>query len=554
MTTVLGVALASLAAPAQADTNSDAIGVPTADLVGVTVDAHPDAIVIAATAYGSFPRGGADYLILSTGVAGDVIGGTPGEVLSTGLSGAPTGVDGGDMTRVSFELRPPVGVGCLAFDFEFLSEEYPDWVGTAYNDVFTAELNTSDITKSGSDIIAPNSFVFDDDGKPISVNLVGFAEVPAGAPTRMNGTSGVLRATSPLTLDSNGHVNLILTLQDVGDSVLDSAVLIDSFQWLPPGCKAGTTTAETLTVAPSTVTGPAGTELCTTVAVADSDSKPVTGATVQIAWTGAVTSTTTVTTDAAGQAEVCSTLGHAGQATMTASLAALTGAAGFTWTNRPPQCADLAHEAPEGTATTLDAGAVATDLDGDTLTYAWDTDDDGAFDDGTGPTASLVFPLVGSYPFAVQISDGTDTITVPGVADILNVVPAPTVTPPVGPLDVTTKQLTTTGSFTDPGADTWTATVDYGDGTGPQPLALDPATKTFALSHAYGAVGQYTVTVAVSDQIGQSTGATSIEVIVPSVIPDTGAGPLATVLWALGALMLVCGGALMISREQVAAA
>ena len=27
------------------------------------------------------------------------------------------------------------------------------------------------------------------------------------------------------------------------------------------------------------------------------------------------------------------------------------------------------------------------------------------------------------------------------------------------------------GSFTDPDADTWTATVDYGDGAGPAPLA-----------------------------------------------------------------------------------
>ena len=35
------------------------------------------------------------------------------------------------------------------------------------------------------------------------------------------------------------------------------------------------------------------------------------------------------------------------------------------------------------------------------------------------------------------------------------------------------------GSFTDPGADTWTATVDYGDGSGVQSLAL--VGKTFGL-------------------------------------------------------------------------
>src|SRR5262245_13382996 len=32
--------------------------------------------------------------------------------------------------------------------------------------------------------------------------------------------------------------------------------------------------------------------------------------------------------------------------------------------------------------------------------------------------------------------------------------------------------LVASGSFSDPGADTWTATVDYGDGQGAVPLAL----------------------------------------------------------------------------------
>jgi hypothetical protein len=57
------------------------------------------------------------------------------------------------------------------------------------------------------------------------------------------------------------------------------------------------------------------------------------------------------------------------------------------------------------------------------------------------------------------------------------------------------------GSFTDPGADTWTATVDYGDGSGAQPLAL-AENKTFALEHTYADNGVYTVTVCVQDDDG----------------------------------------------------
>jgi VCBS repeat-containing protein len=79
-----------------------------------------------------------------------------------------------------------------------------------------------------------------------------------------------------------------------------------------------------------------------------------------------------------------------------------------------------------------------------------------------------------------------------------------------------------TGSFTDPGSDTWTATVDYGDGSGAQPLALSPI-KTFSLSHVYTDDGSYTVTVTVSDDDGGSSsvqlGAT-VNNIAPLVVFD----------------------------------
>ena len=57
------------------------------------------------------------------------------------------------------------------------------------------------------------------------------------------------------------------------------------------------------------------------------------------------------------------------------------------------------------------------------------------------------------------------------------------------------------GSFIDPGADTWTASVDYGTGAGFVPLALN-TDKTFALDHAYSTMGSYTVKVRVTDDDG----------------------------------------------------
>jgi PKD repeat protein len=63
--------------------------------------------------------------------------------------------------------------------------------------------------------------------------------------------------------------------------------------------------------------------------------------------------------------------------------------------------------------------------------------------------------------------------------------------------------FTGSGSFTDEDEDTWTATVDYGDGSGVQPLALDSTNKTFTFDHVYADDGVYTVRVTVTDKEGE---------------------------------------------------
>jgi hypothetical protein len=67
------------------------------------------------------------------------------------------------------------------------------------------------------------------------------------------------------------------------------------------------------------------------------------------------------------------------------------------------------------------------------------------------------------------------------------------------------------GSFSDPGADSWTGSVDYGDGSGTQSLAL--ASNAFSLSHTYNTAGSFTVTVGVNDGDATGTNTATVNVL-----------------------------------------
>ncbi len=73
-----------------------------------------------------------------------------------------------------------------------------------------------------------------------------------------------------------------------------------------------------------------------------------------------------------------------------------------------------------GRTVVLDASG-SSDPDGDELTYAWDLDADGQFDDATGPTATFrANRRPGTYPVSVQVSDGELTMV---DSTVVNVVP-----------------------------------------------------------------------------------------------------------------------------------
>lgn len=152
--------------------------------------------------------------------------------------------------------------------------------------------------------------------------------------------------------------------------------------------------------------------------------------------------------------------------------------------------------------------------------YAYDCDDDGVFEvaDSTAAVHNCSYADDGSYTANGRIADRHGAFNAyAAVVTVLNV--APTVDAGADTALECGGTYASSGSFTDPGTDTWTATVDYGDGSGVQALALN-ADKTFALSHVYATSTEaFTVTARVADEDGGVGVGTAIVTAIDTTAP-----------------------------------
>ncbi|HEV8671466.1 MAG TPA: PKD domain-containing protein, partial [Candidatus Limnocylindria bacterium] len=122
----------------------------------------------------------------------------------------------------------------------------------------------------------------------------------------------------------------------------------------------------------------------------------------------------------------------------------------------------------------------------------------------------------GAYDLTVEVTDdahATGSLVIHVV--VSNVAPSVSL---LSTLDLAfSRTLDRFGTFVDPGSnETYAATVNYGDGTGTQPLALGPYSSppnvggSFTLHHTYASAGTYSVAVNVSDGRGDPTTATLV--------------------------------------------
>ncbi|MEX0864004.1 MAG: PQQ-dependent sugar dehydrogenase, partial [Acidimicrobiia bacterium] len=119
---------------------------------------------------------------------------------------------------------------------------------------------------------------------------------------------------------------------------------------------------------------------------------------------------------------------------------------------RPPQ-ADIDADPTSGDAPLLVDfdGSGSSDPDNETLTYAWDLDNDGQFDDGTGSTAQRTYSP-GNHTARLRVTDPGGEYDIDAVQiSVSNDPPAPVInTPSAGTLWSVSQQVTFSGSATDP--------------------------------------------------------------------------------------------------------
>jgi hypothetical protein len=176
---------------------------------------------------------------------------------------------------------------------------------------------------------------------------------------------------------------------------------------------------------------------------------------------------------------------------------------------RPVAVVTAPTTVPEGGVVVLD-GSGSHDADGTVTAYAWDLDDDGEHDDATGASVELPVPREGVRAVSLRVTDdGGATGTATTSVTVVNVAPLVTL-PPTAVVDAG-EPLRLTGSFTDPGDDTWTATVDTGAGA--RPLVLEG--RGFRVEDVLDQPGDHRVEVRVCDGADCGSATTTVTVREP---------------------------------------
>lgn len=202
------------------------------------------------TAYGTpnVPQLNGTMAVISSGTARDA--GDPGFINPDGTGwgtgsnnvGWPPSYPGtgtvNDAVNLRAVIRVPTNAQSLSYKFKFFSAEYPEWVGSSFNDTYLALL-----TSAAPGIPANKNISFDSQGDPVDVNN-GFFDGPqsdltgTGMPAGDAGCTNWLTTTAPVV--PGEVITIDFTIFDVADHAWDSLVLLDAFQFSVTPSMVGT--------------------------------------------------------------------------------------------------------------------------------------------------------------------------------------------------------------------------------------------------------------------------------------------------------------------------
>ena len=179
-----------------------------------------------------FPTRGNGFAVISTGHAADAL--LPNdEPDQTTILGGLNNSQGNDLVQLTVTLNVPPGAKFWAVDWKFLSEEFPEFVGSEFNDAFLIETPVSNFSiNPDATIVAPNNVAFDLNGELVTVNTTGSDGMSedAAAGTTYDGATETLTTVAPIPSNAT-TITITFSVMDLGDSNSDAAVFLDNFRF-----------------------------------------------------------------------------------------------------------------------------------------------------------------------------------------------------------------------------------------------------------------------------------------------------------------------------------
>jgi hypothetical protein len=208
---------------------------------GTEVSDH-SAVMQYANPIASFPTAGDDFAMVSNGETNKADDPNNASGTSTGLFGLNTN-RGQDLAGLNVEFAIPPGSKpvCFQVDVKFLSEEFPEFVGSPYNDFATGRINntTPPSVTDGDLPDAPGNFLHDETNVALTVNNNYLVSPARAAGSTYDGATPVLVARADVPDGTSFTFSAYVA--DVADSIYDTTLFLDNAEvFRSDKCREGT--------------------------------------------------------------------------------------------------------------------------------------------------------------------------------------------------------------------------------------------------------------------------------------------------------------------------